>query len=159
MAERRSRRRVVGPPAGIEHAYDVISAEVARQLGDAENLDRKLAVATAALIAVAGAIYAARPPALVAGVIASWLLVALVQGVRGFLYDDRFGEGVNQQFLDERLDLDPIVIKWHEYVVLKEVQTSNRALLDRKGRFLSQVTITLGLVAGISLLAKSLGVS
>jgi hypothetical protein len=85
--------------------------------------------------------------------------VALVQGVRGFLYDDRFGEGVNQQFLDERLDLDPIVIKWHEYVVLKEVQTSNRALLDRKGRFLSQVTITLGLVAGVSLLAKSLGVS
>jgi hypothetical protein len=70
MAERRSRRRV-GPPAGIEHAYEVLAAEVARQLDDAD-LDRKLAVATAALIAVAGAIYAARPPTLVGGVISSW---------------------------------------------------------------------------------------
>ena len=69
----------VGPPAGSELAFDVLSAQVLRQLSEADGLDQKLGVAIAALIAVAGAIYAAQPPRLVGALAAGWLLAGLAQ--------------------------------------------------------------------------------
>jgi hypothetical protein len=148
----------VGPPAGTDYAYEVLSAEVVRQLSEAENVDRKLGVAAAALVAVAGAIYAARPPAIIAAVISGWLLVALVQAIRGFFFE-QFGEGVNRRFLRERLELnlDPLVMKWHALVVLEVAHEVNRVKIQRKGRRLSQVMVTLGLVAAVGLLGKVFG--
>lgn len=70
-------------PSGSELAYDVLSTQVLRQLSEADGIDQKLGVAIAALIAVAGAIYAAQPARIVAALASAWLLVALVQAIRG----------------------------------------------------------------------------
>lgn len=149
------------PPAqlpGAELAYDVLSDQVVRQLAAVEGLDAKLGVAVATLIAVAGAIYAANPPRVVAGLVSGWLLVALVQGIRGFRFT-AFSDGVNAKFLDERMHLQPAEIKQRAWVILKAADTMNQARLNRKGQRLMQVTCTLGLVAGLGLLGKVLGIS
>lgn len=130
-----------------------------RQLSAVEGLDAKLGVAVAALIAVTGAIYAAQPPRIFAALVSSWVLVGLVQAIRGFRYDTGLAEGVNAKFLVERLQLEPPAIKWEAIVVLKLAHTANRARLDRKGRLLTRVVITLGLVAALALIGKMLGVS
>jgi hypothetical protein len=146
------------PPLGAELAYEVLSDQVVRQVAAVEGLDGKLGVAVAALITVAGAIYAANPPRIVAALVSGWLLVALIQGIRGFRYT-AFTDGVNAKFLDERLHLQPAEIKRRAWVVLKAAQKENQRRLDRKGGRLMQVTYTLGLVAGLGLLGKVFGVS
>lgn len=146
-------------PAGAELAYDVLLDQVLRQVGAVQSLDAKLGVAVAALIAVTGAIYAAAPPRIFAGLVSVWVLVALVQAIRGFVYDTGFTDGVNVKFLEERMYLQPAEIKQRAWVVLKAAQTANRERLDRKGRLLTQVTVTLGLVAGVGLIGKVFGVS
>ncbi len=151
-------RRVSAPP-GSEFAFDVLSAQVLRQLSEADGLDQKLGVAIAALIAVAAAIYAAQPPRFVGALASAWLLVALIQSIRGFSYDTRYVEGVNATFLRERLQLQPQVIQWHAIVILEAAQRANRTRLHRKGRLLTQVIVTLGLVTGLSLIGKVLGLA
>ena len=148
----------IGPPAGTDHLYEVFRRQVDEQLARAEMLDRKLGVAIAVLIAISGAVYAARPPTLVGAVFASWLLVALVQGIRGFSYDDRFADGPDSAFLREREALDPQVIRWHSLIVLEESVKANEPRLSKKGRLLNQVTYTVGLIAGCTLLSRMLGI-
>jgi hypothetical protein len=150
---------VTPPPPGAELAYDVLSSQVIRQLSDAESLDTKLGVAVAVLVTLAGAIYAANPPPAAAAVVAGWIFVALIQAVRGFTYDTGFAEGVSAKFLEDRLRLDAVNIKWHSIEPLKAAQRANRKRLDRKGRLLSQVTATVGVIAALGLLGKMLGVS
>jgi hypothetical protein len=145
-------------PAGAEHSYEVLSDQVVRQVAAVDGLDTKLGVAVVALITVAGAIYAANPPRIVAALVSGWLLVALIQAIRGFRYTT-FIDGVNAKFLDERMHLLPAEIKRSAWVVLKAADEVNQAQLDRKGRRLMQVTYTLGLVAGLGLLGKALGIS
>jgi hypothetical protein len=152
------------PPAqpaqrpGAELAYEVLSDQVVRQVAAVDGLDAKLGVAVAALIAVAGAIYAANPPPIVAGMVSGWLLVALIQGIRGFRFMT-FSDGVSADFLDERMHLQSAEIKQRAWVVLKTADKWNQDQIDRKGRRLMQVTYTLGLVAGLGLLGKMLGIS
>lgn len=146
-------------PPGADHAYHVLSDQVVRQVGVVDGLDAKLGVAVAALIAVTGAIYAAQPPRAIAALVSSWVLVALVQAIRGFAYDTRFADGVNAKFLDERLHLEPTEIRRRSLVILKAIQKRNKDRLDRKGRLLTQVTCTIGLLAGLGLAGKMLGLS
>ena len=146
-------------PAGSEFAYAVLSDQVLRQLSEADSLDQKLGVAIAALIAVAGALYAAQPTRLVAALASALVLVALVQAIRGFNYDTRYVEGVNATFLGERLSLQPAVIQWRALMILEAAQRANRERLHRKGRMLNQVILTLGIVTGVALVAKVLGFS
>ncbi len=153
-----SRRVRIGPPPGTDHLYEAFTAQLAEQLANAETLDRKLGVATAALIAITGAVYAARPPVVVGGVIAGWLLVGLVQAIRGFSYDDRFAGGPDTAFLRERETLDPEVIRWHSLVVLEVSLELNEPRLARKGLRLNEVTLTVGIVAGVILLSRMLGI-
>ncbi|MEA2628999.1 MAG: hypothetical protein QOJ10_1459 [Chloroflexota bacterium] len=130
-----------------------------RQTESVDGLDNKLGVAVAALIGVTGAIYAAQPPRIVAALVSGWVLVALFQAIRGFKYDRGYADGVNAKFLDERMHFQPIEIKQRSLAVLKVIETRNQERLLRKGRLLTQVTATLGLVAGVGLLGKMLGVS
>jgi hypothetical protein len=145
-------------PPGAELAYEVLSDQVVRQLAAVEGLDAKLGVAVAALIAVTGAIYAAAPPRIVAAVVSVWVLGALVQAIRGFRYAP-YTDGVNVKFLEGRMHLQPAEIKLRAWVVLKIAEKENRQRLDRKGGRLMQVTYTLGVIAGVALLGKVLGVS
>jgi hypothetical protein len=111
------------------------------------------------LIALAGGVYAAHPPAIVAGVISAWLAVALVQAIRGFRYDKDFADGVNAKFLEERLELEQAITKQHALEVLKAASAANKKRLDRKGQHLTQVAATAGLVAMVALLAKMIGIA
>jgi len=154
----RPRTPRVGPPAGTDHLYEVFRGQVDEQLVRAETLDRKLGVAIAALIAITGAIYAAGPPVAVGALLAAWLLVALVQAIRGFSYDDRFADGPDGAFLREREDLDPEIIRWHTLIVLEESLKANEPRLARNGRLLNQVTYTAGLIAATVLLSRVLGI-
>jgi hypothetical protein len=131
---------------------------VVRQVAAVDDLDAKLGVAVVALITVAGAIYAANPPRLVAGLVSGWLLLALVQAIRGFRFTT-FADGVNAEFLDQRMHLQPAEIKRRGWEVLKAADKLNQAQIERKGGRLMQVTYTLGLVAGLGLLGKMLGIS
>ena len=145
------------PPA-TELAFEVLSDQVVRQVAAVDSLDTKLGIAVVALITVAGAIYAANPPHVVAGLVSGWLLVALVQGIRGFRYR-AYIDGLNAKFFDERMHLQPAEIKRRAWVVLKAAQKENQVRLDCKGGRLMQVTYTLGLVAGLGLMGKALGIS
>jgi hypothetical protein len=146
--------RTDGPPPGIEHAYDVIYERVIRQLTDAESLDNKLGVAIAALIALVGAVYLAQGPQVIEGVISALVLAAMVQAVRGFTYDDKFTDGVKSKFLEDRFALRAPEIKWHSFEVLKAAEKANRMRLDRKGLLLSQVALTVAVIAGVVLVGK-----
>jgi hypothetical protein len=156
---RRSARRDIGPPPGTTLLYDEFKALVLRQLLDAEALDRKLGIAIAALIATTGAVYAAHPAPIIGAPVASWLLVALVQAVRGFSYQDKFSDGPSASFYREREALDPEVIKWHALVLYEAAMQINADHLKQKGQRLTQVAATLGLVAAVGLVGKALGVA
>ena len=145
------------PPLGAEHAYDVLASRVIRQLSDADSLDTKLGAAVAILVALAGAVYAAQPPRIFAAIVSGWLAVALVQAIRGFTYDTKFADGVTAKFLTDRLALDSPAIKWHSLEPLKIAYSANKTRLDRKGRLLSQVALTAGLVAMVALVGKMTG--
>jgi hypothetical protein len=146
------------PPPGTELVYQVFSERVTRQLSDADSLDTKLGVAIAALIALAGAVYAAPLPPILGGVVSALIIVALVQAVRGFIYDEKFAEGPNTKFFEDRMALDSTAIKFHSLEVLKAAYRANRKRLDRKGRLLSQVAITVGVVGVLVLIGKVFGV-
>jgi hypothetical protein len=147
------------PPAGSDHLYEVFRAQLDEQLTRAESLDRKLGVAIAALTAVTAGIYAARVPRIAAALLSAWLLVALAQAIRGFAYHDLFAGGPDRAFLHERERFEPEVIRWHTSVVMEESLALNEPKLARQGRILNQVIATLGLVAGVALLGRVLGVS
>jgi hypothetical protein len=147
------------PPPGTELVYQILSDRVTRQLSDADSLDNKLGVAIAALIALTGAIYAVQLPRIPGGVILGLILVALIQAVRGFIYDEKFAEGADTKFLADRMILDSPTIKWHSIEVLKAAYKANRNRLDRKGRLLSQVGITMGVVGSLVLIGKIIGVT
>ena len=83
------------------------------------------------LLLLPGAVYAAQPARIVAAVASAWLLVALAQAIRGFNYDTRYVEGVNAEFLRQRLALAPDVIMWHAVVVLELAWTVRAASLAR----------------------------
>ena len=143
---------------GAELAYDVLLDQVRSQISAVDAIDAKLGVAVGALIAVTGAMYAAGPPAIVAGLVSGWSLCALVEAIRGFRYQP-FTDGMNVKFFAERMHLQPAEIKRRARVVLQRAQEVNEQRLNRKGRRLMRVTYTLGLIAGVALLGKALGVS
>lgn len=147
------------PPPGTDHVYHVVYERVIRQLSDADSLDTKLGVAIAALIALAAAIYAAPLPQILGGWISALIVVALIQAVRGFIYDEKFAEGPDLKFFEDRMGLDSIGLESHSIEVLKAAYGANRKRLDRKGRLLSQVGITVGIVGSLALVAKMLGLA
>jgi len=79
--------------------------------------------------------------------------------VRGFSYEDRFADGPDTLFFRDRETLDPEVIRWHALVAFEAAMEVNQRHLRTKGRRLTQVVITLGLVAATGLLGKILGVA
>ena len=135
----------------------MLSERVARQLADADSLDTKLGVTIAALIALAGAIFVSPLPPVLSGWVSALVVVALIQAIRGFTYDDKFAEGPNSKFYEDRMTMDTLGIKSHSLEVLKAAYKANRDRLDRKGRFLSQVAITVGIVGSLALIGKVLG--
>lgn len=159
MARHRPPLRRVGPPPGTSLLFDEFKGLVLRQLSDAEALDRKLGVAVAALVATTGAVYAAHPPRLIAALVAAWLLVGLVQAIRGFSYQDKFSDGPSSAFYRDRESFDSDVVMWHALVAYEAAMEVNASHLRRKGQKLTQVVVTLGLVASVGLLGKVLGVA
>ena len=96
---------------------------------------------------------------LIGGVLAGWLLAGLIQAVRGFSYEDRFTDGPDSEFFREREALEPDIIKWHALVAFEAALELNEPKLRTKGMRLTQVVVTLGLVAAVALLGKAVNLS
>src|SRR5713101_1050831 len=71
-------------PEGIDFAYEEATRKLSEQLGAITDLDVKLGVAIGVLAAVIAALATQHLPSILQGIVASWLVVALVQGTRAF---------------------------------------------------------------------------
>jgi len=95
-------------------------------------------------------------PTIVQGIVASWLLVALVQGTRAFLFD-RYSDAPVARALAERYsDRSPAGMKWAALPAVLRAIDLNEPKLFEKGLFLNQLVLTVAAVAGLVLLAKAL---
>jgi hypothetical protein len=74
-------------PEGIDFAYEEATRKLSEQLGAITDLDVKLGVAIGVLAAVIAALATQHLPPVLQGIVASWLVVGLVQGTRAFLFD------------------------------------------------------------------------
>ncbi len=143
-------------PNGAEFAYDEAVRKLAEQLKAITDLDAKLGISIGILAAVIAALIGQHLPTIVQGIVASWLLVALVQGTRAFLFD-RYSDAPVARALAERYsDRSPAGMKWAALPAVLRAIDLNEPKLFEKGLFLNQLVLTVAAVAGLVLLAKAL---
>jgi hypothetical protein len=145
-------------PDGAEFAYDEAVRKLGEQLKSITDLDAKLGISIGILAAVIAALIGQHLPTIVQGIVASWLLVALVQGTRAFLFD-RYSDAPVARVLAERYaDRSPARMKWAALPAVLDAIDLNEPKLFEKGLFLNQLVLTVAAVAGLVLLAKALDI-
>jgi hypothetical protein len=146
-------------PEGAEFAYDEAVRKLSEQLHAITDLDTKLGIAIGLLAAVIAALVSQHLPLLVQGPVSIWLLVALVQGSRAFLFD-RYSDAPVARALAERYaDRPPAAMKWAALPSVLAAMDLNEPKLFEKGLFLNQLVVTVAAVAVVVLLAKALSLA
>jgi hypothetical protein len=144
------------PPQGAELAYLVASAKNEAVLRSIDDLDRKIAVAIAALGVAAAAVISARLPRVIEIVLCGWLIVGVVQGLRAFVYDDQYQDVPKARAYAEYAEqkMGPDEMRWRALPVLLDAIDFNKSKHHLKGQRLNHLVFTLAVVAVVALAGR-----
>jgi hypothetical protein len=146
----------VPPPPGAELAYAVASAKNEAVLRSIDDLDRKIAVAIAALGVAAAAVISAQLPRVIEIVLCGWLIVGVVQGLRAFVYDDQYQDVPKARAYAEYAEqkMGPDEMRWRALPVLLNAIDFNKSKHHLKGQRLNHLVFTLAVVAVVALAGR-----
>ncbi|HAC46682.1 MAG TPA: hypothetical protein DCF65_11535 [Chloroflexi bacterium] len=144
------------PPQGAELAYLVASTKNEAVLRSIDDLDRKIAVAIAALGVAAAAVISAQLPRVLEIVLCGWLIVGVVQGLRAFVYDDQYQDAPKARtyagYAEQKMG--PEEMRWRALPVLLDAIDFNKSKHHLKGQRLNHLVFTLAVVAVVALAGR-----
>ena len=121
-----------------------------------DDLDRKIAVAIGALGVASAAVISAQLPTVVEVLLCGWLIVGVIQGLRAFVYDDKFQDVPKARTFGEYAEqkMEPEEMKWRALPVLIDAIDFNKSKHHLKGQRLNHLVFTLAVVAVVALAGR-----
>lgn len=130
--------------------------QLREQLRSLTDIDNKLGVAIGILSAIAGGFVAAPLPLVFRGLGGSWIGLALFQAIRAF-YFGKYRYAPEHAGPLAHSGESSEALKWSAFLAIGSAVEVNEVKLFKKGLLLNQVVLTIGLLAGMALLARTLG--
>jgi len=107
------------------------------------------------LVAVIAALATQHLPSILQGIVASWLVVALVQGTRAFLFDRYADAPMARTLVESYANRSPQLMRWVAIPSILQAIDQNEPKLFEKGLFLNQLVLTVAAVAWLILATKA----